>query len=63
MFTCLAGFTFDFLAEWRPGLQHGLYHGAFFNPSHFTTQEPSVGKPGAWVCGAPSQPAAIMATA
>ena len=38
-------------------------YGAFFNPSHFTTQEPSSGKPGDGLSGAPSQPAAIIATA
>ena len=38
-------------------------YGAFFKSSHLTTHEPSVGKPGAGRSGAPSQPAAIIATA
>ena len=40
-----------------------LPYGAFRSPSHLTTQRPSAGKPGAGRSGAPSQPAAIIATA
>lgn len=40
-----------------------FFYSAFFNPSHFTTHEPSLGKPGALPAGAPSQPAVIMAIA
>lgn len=38
-------------------------YSAFFSPSHFTTHEPSLGKPGALPAGAPSHPAAIIARA
>ena len=38
-------------------------HGIRRRPSHLTRQLPSAGKPGAGPSGAPSQPAAIMATA
>jgi len=54
--------------EYGRALDNGLascilkIHGAFLSPSHFTTQLPSSGKPGAGLpAGAPSQPAAIMA--
>src|SRR5271170_531992 len=38
-------------------------HGAGFKSSQRTVHEPSLGKPGAFRFGAPSQPAAIIATA
>jgi len=48
-------------------LQSGSFvapaHGAVFSPSHFTTHDPSSGNPGACRAGAPSHPAAIIATA
>ncbi len=40
-----------------------LYQGAGFSPSQRTVQDPSSGNPGACFAGAPSQPAAIIATA
>lgn len=36
---------------------------AGLSPSHRTVHVPSFGNPGAWLPGAPSQPAAIIATA
>gem|GEM_PF-2120566 len=38
-------------------------HRAGLSPSHRTVHVPSPGNPGACLSGAPSQPAAIMATA
>ncbi len=55
-------FSFRFVLKER-SLRAYLVYGAFFSPSHFTTQEPSSGKPGADLSGAPSQPAAIIPTA
>lgn len=39
------------------------FHRAFLSPSHRTVHDPSSGKPGLFLAGAPSHPAAIMATA
>ncbi len=44
-------------------VQSGMVQGALLKPSDWTTQVASSGKPGAGLAGAPSQPAAIMATA
>jgi hypothetical protein len=60
-----------FVESWHspdPGNQRGEMieipsQGAFLSPSHFTTQLPSAGNPGALLVGPSSQPAAIIATA